>query len=491
VGWGYDTRRFVPVDVARLDARDVPRLKLKWAIGFPSALRARSQPVVAMGAVFVGSQDGTIYALDLTSGCARWTSRVSAEVRTAIVVEPRQAGTKPTHSPRLFFGDLLGHVYAMDALTGKLLWRQRPDDHANATITGTPVVHGDTLIVPISSLEVVTVADPNYGLLHIPRIGGRAGPGRRPREMEALHGRASCRADRHHHDRHTADGASGRTGLGQPGLRREARPHLSWQRGKLSDPRRREFGRAVRGRCAHRPAPLALPAHRRRCLEQHLRDEGSPELPAREGTRLRCLSLTAADRPGRRSPGGVVGQKSGMVYAVDPDTGKPIWSQRVGRGGIQGGIHFGMAADGATLFVGITDLTMQSDGSGTREAGFPGVHALDARTGKFLWRTVVPNECGDRKYCDPGVSAAVTAMPGAVFAGHLDGKLRAYDSATGKIIWEVDTTPAVKTVNGATAHGGSISGPGAAIADGHVIINSGYGFSYHMPGNVMLVYTDD
>lgn len=161
-GWGYDTRRFVPAAAAGLAVADIPRLKLKWAFAFPYALRARSQPVTAMGAVFVGSQDGTVYAFDLKSGCARWTSQVSAEVRTAIVVEPWTAGQPPAHPPRLFFGDLMGRVYAMDAQSGRLLWRQRPEDHPSATITGTPLLHGDTLYVPVSSLEVTNPVDPKY-----------------------------------------------------------------------------------------------------------------------------------------------------------------------------------------------------------------------------------------------------------------------------------------------------------------------------------------
>ena len=73
---------------AGLTAADLPQLELKWALAFPGALRARSQPSVAYGAVYVGSQDGTVYALDLDTGCVRWTYRARAEVRTSIVQEP-------------------------------------------------------------------------------------------------------------------------------------------------------------------------------------------------------------------------------------------------------------------------------------------------------------------------------------------------------------------------------------------------------------------
>ncbi|MCX7267811.1 MAG: dehydrogenase, partial [Sphingomonadales bacterium] len=91
--------------------------------------------------------------------------------------------------------------------------------------------------------------------------------------------------------------------------------------------------------------------------------------------------------------------------------------------------------------------------------------------------------------CDPGISSAVTALTGFVFAGHLDGRFRAYDSRTGKPIWTVDTTLPVKTISGSTARGGGMSGPGAAVANGHVVVNSGYGLYNHMPGNLLMIFT--
>ena len=99
--------------------------------------------------------------------------------------------------------------------------------------------------------------------------------------------------------------------------------------------------------------------------------------------------------------------------------------------------------------------------------------------------------CKGRKFCDPGLSAAVTAIPGLVFGGAMDGQLRAYDGATGQVLWSVDTTIPVNGTNGELAHGGSMSGPGPLVIDGHVVVNSGYGFSYHMPGNALLVYSID
>ena len=122
VGWGHDTRRFVNADVAGFSAGDVSNLELKWAFAYPNSLRARSQPAIAMGAVFTGSQDGTVYAFDLDSGCEHWSFQASAEVRTGIVLKGAHGDDGV---PTAFFGDILARLYAVNALTGELLWSIR------------------------------------------------------------------------------------------------------------------------------------------------------------------------------------------------------------------------------------------------------------------------------------------------------------------------------------------------------------------------------
>ncbi|MEM9335498.1 MAG: PQQ-binding-like beta-propeller repeat protein, partial [Pseudomonadota bacterium] len=133
-GWGVtlDSNRFVSDEAAGLDRGDVENLKLKWAFAFPNALRARSEAGIAGGSLFVGSQDGTVYALNQKTGCIRWTFRATAEVRTAIVVSPWEAGDAQAQ-PRIYFGDLLARAYAVDAQTGELIWSMKTDDHPNAT----------------------------------------------------------------------------------------------------------------------------------------------------------------------------------------------------------------------------------------------------------------------------------------------------------------------------------------------------------------------
>lgn len=491
-GWGYDTRRFVPAAAAGLAVADIPRLKLKWAFAFPYALRARSQPVTAMGAVFVGSQDGTVYAFDLKSGCARWTSQVSAEVRTAIVVEPWTAGQPPAHPPRLFFGDLMGRVYAMDAQTGRLLWRQRPEDHPSATITGTPLLHGDTLYVPVSSLEVTNPVDPKYACCTFRGLVAA---------LDVATGRVKWKA-------YTVDQPPqpvGKTRVGTQILAPSGAPvwgspTLDLRRGAIYFGSGENYSSPAD---ANSDAIFAVDmvTGKRRWRHQLTRGDAwngtcilpdHPNCPKQRGPDYDLgASLLLVD-VGKGGQVLIAAPKSGLVTAVDPDKdGTTLWQTRVGRGSMQGGVHFGMAAEGTRVYVPITDLAMDSMGRKIEGRGRAGLHAVDARTGRIVWSTLSPDSCKGRKMCDPGISAAVTAIPGAVLAGALDGRLRAYDGATGRIVWNVDTTTPIRTANGEIARGGSMSGPGPLVSDGHVVVNSGYGFSFHMPGNALQVYGID
>ena len=148
--------------MAQLAAADVPHLKLKWAFGFPGATRAVAQPTIIGGRVFVGSQGGKVYSLDAKSGCTYWEFDAGAPVRSAIVVGQGPDGWTA------YFGDLgslhgLGaNVHAVDVLTGKALWKTRIDDHPAALVTGSPLLVGTTLYVPVSSFEELTGANSLY-----------------------------------------------------------------------------------------------------------------------------------------------------------------------------------------------------------------------------------------------------------------------------------------------------------------------------------------
>src|SRR5262249_11764931 len=158
-GWGVTTsqQRFQPADMARLTAANTPKLKLKWAFGYPDVPQAQAQPAIAGGRIFVGSAAKKVYSLDAKSGCIYWSFDTDAPVRTAISIGPQGAGWT------VYFGDQRANVYAIDASSGKLVWKTHVDDHPAAVITGAPALADGRLYVPVSSgEEVMGVAVSKY-----------------------------------------------------------------------------------------------------------------------------------------------------------------------------------------------------------------------------------------------------------------------------------------------------------------------------------------
>src|SRR6266478_5719829 len=185
----------------------------------------------------------------------------------------------------------------------------------------------------------------------------------------------------------------------------------------------------------------------------------------------------------------VVGQKSGVVHALDPDQeGKILWQTRVGKGGPLGGIMWGSAADQDHVYVANSDVRFSPGGYKTLDPNAGGgLFALDLATGKISMQ-VPPVSCGSRSRCSPALSAAVTAIPGVVFSGGVSGYLRAYATDDARLLWEVDTAREYPVVNGVSARGGAMDGPGPTIVDGMLYVNSGYAQWGGLPGNVLLAF---
>ena len=185
-----------------------------------------------------------------------------------------------------------------------------------------------------------------------------------------------------------------------------------------------------------------------------------------------------------------IGQKSGVVHALDPDhEGEILWLTRVGKGGTLGGSQWGSAADRDRIYVAISDVRFRAGGRLLLDplAG-GGLFGLDLASGKVSL-TIPPSSCGERTQCSPAQSAAVTMVPGVVLSGGVSGYLRAYATANGAMMWEIDTARDYATVNGVTAHGGAMDGPGPTIADGMLFVDSGYALWGGRPGNVLLAFS--
>ena len=487
VGWGgeLNNQRRYTSEHTEINANNISRLRLKWAFAYPDAVRARSQPALAGGAVYIGSQNGSVFALDEESGCLRWTFTTVAEVRTAIVVAPWEAGERA--EPLLYFGDLVGNVYALNAVSGELVWRDRPDDHPSLTLTAAPALDGDRLYVPLSALEVTAAADPEYACCTF--RGGVA-------VYDALSGERLFTG----YTIAEKPQEVGRNSVGTPRIAPSGAP--IWNTPAIDAARGVMY--VGTGENYSSPANDTSDA----ILALSLEDGSirwSRQMTPGDAWNMGCeteekINCPPEDGPdydfgaavviARNSEGRdilIAGQKSGDVYALDPDdNGKVLWHQKLGRGGIQGGVHFGMAVDGDTVYVPMSDF----DG-GPRWPGppYPGMYALDISTGKVHWYKRAKDICEGQEFCQPGLSSASSAFPGGVLGGAMDGHLRAYDRKDGSILWDLDSTVSFETVNGVSANGGSFGGGSGPVFKGRrLFANSGYGIYFHMPGNVLLVF---
>ena len=481
--WGFthDNKRHLPASVTALNKDNASSLKTRWAFAFDGANRARSQPLYIGDMLITGSHNGEVLALDQQSGCVRWSFQASSEVRTAIVADP----TASSGSQQLYFGDVLGNVYAINALTGAAVWRTRADDHPNATITGTPSLYEDRLYVPVSALEVSNAMDPLYecctfrgSVVALDRANGKIDWQSYTIEQEPVA---------------RGKNPSGATRYGPSGA-------VVWNSPSIDIKRRRLY--VGTGENASSPATDTSDA----IIAMNLADgsiawswqgtsgdawntacgtDQPDNCPEEDGPDydFGAATLIATTKEGQDLVVG--GQKSGLVHAIDADTGKLKWSTRVGRGGIQGGVHFGIAADDKRVYVPISDM---ADGVSYPDPDRPGVHALDIETGEALWYARSPDACNGRDFCHPGVSQSISVVNDMVLAGGMDGVMRGYNSATGEQVYELDSTQEFKVTDAITTKGGSFGGGAGPVAQGNtLVLSSGYGMYNHMAGNLLLM----
>jgi len=487
MNWGLDPNNahFVSSDLAGIDRSNVGSLKLKWSLAFPNAVRARSQPTFAAGAAFVGSHDGTVYALDRETGCARWTFSASAEVRNGIVIQDWTAGDTDA-DPLLFFGDLIGHQYAVHALTGRLAWKKKMEDHHATTLTGATTVIGDKIYVPVSSLEEGSATDAAYDCCTF--RGSLVA-------MKAADGAEIWRT--YFTEKPTKQGVTdaGATRFGPSGVPVWSTPAVDRKRNQFYVTTGDNYSSPATG-TSDSIIAVDIDTGNINWVFQAREDDAwnascdrlaTSNCPEEDGPDHDYGAGAVLVKTNKGNEVVVAGDKAGLAVGVDPDTGKLLWKNKVGRGGVVAGIHFGIAATNGHAIIPVSDVP---DGREYDEPARPGIYALDADTGEFIWKAPSRQDiCNGRAACHPGYQAAVTVTPELIFAGSNDGYVRVYDAANGKVLWERDTAVEVETVNGDKASGGSIGGGAAPVViDGLLFVNSGYGFAGKMPGNAMLVY---
>lgn len=474
-GWGRDltNSRFQPY--AGLTAQSIRQLKPRWVFAYP-ALMTWGQPTVVAHRVFVTSSTGEIYSLDARTGCTYWHIALKSPVRSALSIALQSDGQLIA-----YFGDTSATVHAVDATTGHEIWSVRVDNHPLARITAAPMLFSGRLLVPVSSLEEAAAGAAAY-----PCCTFRGSVV----ELDATTGKILWKRPTISEPLKKYQGKDSSVELSGPaGAAVWNTPTIDIRRGVAYVGTGNDYTDL---HSSTSDSVLAIGLASGEILwKQQLEPDDSWESsctfgghcpdPAGPDADIAASTLLVTLPSGRDVV--IAAQKSGVVSALDPDAGgKVLWHTQVGTGGLFGGVEWGMATMHGKVFVPISDSMPNG------HVGKPGLAALDAATGKRLWWTPAPRAvCAwGSQDCRAAESQAVTALPGFVLSGSMDGHLRAYAESTGRIVADFDTGRSFPAVNAASAHGGSLDDGGPVIADGVIYVNSGYGELVGRGGNALL-----
>jgi polyvinyl alcohol dehydrogenase (cytochrome) len=491
-GWSpaSDNARSQSATHAGLTTAQVSTLKLKWAYGFEDDVTAIAAPSIVNGTLFLGSASGKVQALDAKTGCIHWLFQADGPVRSAT------AAVQSGSSYSLVFGDQIGWVYSVDAKTGKLNWKKRVEDHEATRLTGSPAVHDGIVFIPAASWEETRAIDPNYACCTF-RGSVTA--------LRARDGSVVWKTYLVDPPKKTGTNRAGVDQFGPSGAGVWSAPTVDAKRGRLYITTGDNYSYPA---TTTSDAVVALDLKTGRIVwsQQTLPNDVYTSACGSRG--VNCPPNNGPDHDFGSSAvlvkiaGGrellYAGQKSGMVYAFDPDQGgKIVWQTRVGRGSTNGGVQWGMASDGQKLYAAVSDVVRPPGGIGgaspignavldaTQGGGLTALQLVDGMKAWFVsGKPCEPARLG----CSPAQPGALSVIPGAVFSGSMDGHLRAFSTSDGTLLWDFDTARPFVTVNGINATGGSIDGAGAIISSGMIFINSGYPRFGGMPGNVLLAF---
>lgn len=502
--YGFDARntRTLSARQTGLTKARLGKLDLAWAIAFPEVTMIRSQGAVVGNTVFLPvAEASAMYALDVgvaDKPCIKWIYKTpgGAPLRTSAAY-----GTLADGRAVLAFSGLDSTVHVVDARTGQALWTKNVASYSYSLTTGTPRVLKDRIIVPVSQFEIMQAGDnkvtccTNHGFVL---------------SLEPATGKQQWRYDTMEDAGPVRDRGDGKMLYGPSGAPIWNSPVIDEARGLIyfgtgesnSPPAHRNTDALIAIRlkdgteawshqataddifnvgCGLNPAPGRL-----NCVK-------APE------TVFRDVDFGASLILGRLSGGKdlvFAGQKSGTVWALDPDTGKVIWRRDIGTGAPNGGIHWGIAFENDTLYVPVAQVGRPLPGGAPIDPALQsGMYAIDARTGAIKWHYTVKPDCADGRdkrapRCERnyGFSGAPTVIDGAIVQGSLDGRLFVIDAKTGAELWRYDTLREYRTLNGVAGKGGSIDSASIVGVNGLVLVGSGYGMFGQAPGNVLLAF---
>lgn len=491
-GFGFDLHnsRFLTSEQTGIDKSDFKNMELAWTFAFPGVTGMRSQPAIVGDTLFMPvAENAKVYAINIAGEpCLQWVYQSESILRSGAAFGELSNGKKIIAA-----NDYGGAVHVIDATNGKLLWKKQLGQFELSLGTGTPAIYKDVVYVPVSQNEIMHGAIETYVCCktHGMVVALNANTGERIWEAHTMEAATPQR-----------DRGDGQMLWGPSGAPIWNSPAIDVKRNVLY---------VGTGEATSAPAHPNTDA----MLAIDLKDgkvkwsmqatandiylagcrRGGLNCESEENTVYRDVdfgaSLILAERPDG-SDLVLGGQKSGTVWALNPENGDVIWQQQIGLGSAGGGIHWGVAYDGKRVYAPINRAYPNRNQTGPDT---PGLYALDIETGKRVWNVVAEPNCeGERgkriSRCASriGYSGAPTVIGDVVITGANDGMLRAFDSETGELLFEFDSAREFDSINGVSARGGSIDNATIVANNGLLLVSSGYALFGEIPGNVLMAF---
>ena len=482
-GWGIDHRNTRYQPRSAIDSTNAQSLALKWVYGLASTT-PRSYPLVTTNTIFIGDGGRGVVALDRKTGCERWVYEHAGPLASAII--PGRIGDRDV----LIFNDRTEGMYAIDAADGAFIWHATVPDEPIPWYSGTPLVTHDSVYLPVASLEVGLAVNPLYGCCT--SSGGMAAfditTGKQRWYLPTIEEEARITGS--HWLFVNEYGPSGAPVWGAPSYDAE-RNWLFFGTGQnythpTTDTSDAIFAvDATTGEVQWIQQYTENDAYTAACNIVALNHPNCAK-PTGPDVDFGAPTMLVRTRSGRDLL--IAGQKSADAHAMDPDTGARVWTENLGRGGIIGGVHWGLAANEALglVFVPISDKAIV--GFPSPGDPQPGLYALDIESGEPRWTFSRESRCADQE-CVFGLSSAIIASNDIVATGSIDGFLEVFDARSGAVLWRHDAWRDYAAVNGVATAGGAFDAHGPMIADDLLIVTSGYGYvGRQRGGNALLVF---
>jgi polyvinyl alcohol dehydrogenase (cytochrome) len=496
--FGFDQKNTRQLSNAQTGLRpgDLANMEVAWSIGFPDAVSMRAQAAVVGDTLFlpVGESNNRLFAFNISDKakpCLQWVWQGKRTLHTSASYGKRKDGL-----PIVVVGDLGGYTSAIDARTGKFLWEAHTGLFEASASTGTPVIVGDKVFAPSSQFEIMMAVSDAHVCCKI--HGGVSA-------VDAMTGRIVWRGHTMEDAKPLKDRGDGQMLWGPAGAPIWNSPSVDVKRNRLY------VGTGEANSINADPSTDALMSFdlstgKKLWQHQATANDVFNVGCSLEGGGKNCTKNTVfrdvdfgASTILATQPGGkdivLAGQKSGTVWAMDPDTGAVVWRTDIGTGGPNGGVHWGIAADETHVYAPISYPGRSIPQQVVPEDLKPGLYALNLKDGSIDWKFEVKPDCTDaRKKFVPrcntlfGLSGAPTIIGDHVVTGGLDGRLYVIEKKTGKLVATYDTAKDFTTFNGVTANGASVDNASIIAVNGLLIMNSGYGLFGQGAGNVMVAF---